>query len=230
MRHTLPILCCLLPACSARKAASEAALAAQSARSLVVSVSDHADVMVEVDLNGDGRTDVNNYHDQSSTGPLVRRESDLNLDGKMDISSWYENGLLIREDMDGDFDGNIDWRDHYQGGVRMLTEVDTDNNGSFDMLKYYACVEANASPCQAYLKYIERDSTGNDHIDLWVYYRYDGSLEKVGRDVDYDGSLGARQKTRPDYWEIYDGAGNINAGWDADGDGQIDERSHSDAQ
>jgi len=217
-------------ACSAKKAATESALAAQSAKSLVVTVSNSADVMVEVDLNGDGRPDVNNYHDQSSAGPLVRRESDLNLDGKMDISSWYENGQLVREDMDGDFDGSIDWRDHYQGGVRMLTEVDTDNNGSFDMFKYYACVDASASPCQPYLRYIERDSTGNDLIDLWVYYRQDGSLEKVGRDVDSESGLGTGQKTRPDYWEIYDGAGNISAGWDADGDGQIDEKSHSDSE
>ena len=97
-------------------------------------------VLVEIDLNRDEITDVFNYYRERAEADrlLVRREVDLNHDGRIDVQSLFNDvGTIEREEMDGDFDGRIDWVDHYQGGVRTLSEVDTNQDGSFDMSRYY---------------------------------------------------------------------------------------------
>jgi hypothetical protein len=89
----------------------------------------------QVDLDGDGKTNVWNYYDGSGT--LVRRETDLNLDARPDVISYYTGGTLTGEEMDGDFDGRVDWVDHYTNGQRDRAEADTDYDGRIDVIFYY---------------------------------------------------------------------------------------------
>ena len=62
----------------------------------------------ELDENGDGRTDLWNFHDAS--GALVRQEQDANHDGKVDtwIALDAKSGKELEVRKDANFDGKID--------------------------------------------------------------------------------------------------------------------------
>jgi hypothetical protein len=146
-------------------------------------------LVVEVDLDGDGQPDIYNYYRQLDGGGrlLLRKEMDLNQDARIDVWSIYtETGDLEREEMDGDFDGNIDWIDHYQGGKRVMSEIDTQNTGRFDLFKYYESGKIRRK---------ERDTTGDGRIDHWEYFDDEGkNVVKVGWDIDGDGQMDVREE------------------------------------
>ena len=150
-----------------------------------------ADGLVEqdIDINGDGRTDVFNfYKERTGDAPrlLVRKETDLNMDGRVDVRSWFdETGKLDKEEIDGDFDSRVDRVDHYQAGKLVMSEIDTDYNGVFDLYKYYEGGKIRRK---------ERDTNGDGKIDFWEYLDDQGNVVKTGKDVDGDGIMDVRDQ------------------------------------
>jgi hypothetical protein len=163
--------------------------AAQDKSSVREHTTDDGNLIVEVDLDGDGKPDIYNYYRQLDGGGrlLLRKEMDLNQDTRIDVWSIYtETGDLEREEMDGDFDGNIDWVDHYQGGKRVMSEIDTQNTGRFDLFKYYEAGKIRRK---------ERDTTGDGQVDHWEYFDDEGkNVVKVGWDIDGDGQMDVREE------------------------------------
>ncbi len=155
-------------------------------------VSEHTtadgNLVVEIDLDGDGQPDIYNYYRQLDAEGrlLLRKEMDLNKDGRIDVWSFFtDTGALERENMDGDFDGNVDWVDHYQGGKRVMSEIDTQNSGRFDLFKYYE---------SGHIRRKERDTSGDGQVDHWEYFDDDGQVIKVGWDIDGDGQMDMREE------------------------------------
>lgn len=145
-------------------------------------------LVVEVDLDGDERVDIYNYYRPLDDDGrlLLRKEIDLNRDGSIDLWTHYaENGNIEKEEMDSDFDGVVDWVDHYQGGKRVMSEIDTQNSGRFDLFKYYEGGKIHRK---------ERDTTGDGVVDLWEYFDQNGTVIKVGRDIDNDGQMDVREE------------------------------------
>ncbi len=136
---------------------------------MVEKPSDDGLLLVEIDLDVDGRPEVFNYYEESSSGRvLVRKEVDLNKDGRVDVRSYYDqDGRLTREEMDGDFDGQIDWVDHYVNGERGRSEVDTDYDGVFDLFKFFG---------DGRLLRKERDGNADGRIDHVERFDVDGNL------------------------------------------------------
>ncbi|MBL8615874.1 MAG: hypothetical protein JNM72_09730 [Deltaproteobacteria bacterium] len=142
----------------------------------------------QIDLNGDGRTEVWNFLRDRANAPKVvlRKESDLNFDGRVDVRAWFDDaGVLEKQEWDGDFDGRVDWVDHYQGGVRVLSEWDTNNDGKFDEFRSYESGRVRRK---------ERDTNADEQIDFWEYLDETGKVVKTGRDVDGDGVMDERDE------------------------------------
>jgi hypothetical protein len=155
----------------------------------VLSEAPDADGLIaqQIDLNGDGQSDVTNYFRERTDAArlLVRKEMDLNWDGKVDVRTWFEpDGAIEKEEMDGDFDGLVDWVDHYQGGRRVTSDIDTNSDGQFDLFKTYE---------QGRVRRKERDTNGDQKIDFWEYLDDAGNVVKTGRDIDGDGVMDVRE-------------------------------------
>ncbi len=144
-------------------------------------------LLVQVDVNNDGRADIyNHYRSDGTSRVLVRKEMDLNRDGRIDVwSSYTDTGVLEKEEMDGDFDGVVDWVDHYQGGRRVMSEVSTQASGRFDLFKYYE---------NGRIRRKERDTNADGRVDFWEYFDDAGHVSKVGWDVDGDGQMDVREE------------------------------------
>ena len=170
------------------------AISAPSSTSLVKEqVSADGNLVVEVDLDGDGQADIHNYYRTAEEGTrlLHRKEVDLNRDGRVDVTSFFtETGELEREEMDSDFDGNVDWIDHYQSGLRVMSEVDTNHNGQYDLFKKY---EKRQDRDTTVIRDKERDTNGDGKIDYWEYFDENGQVIKMGWDVDGDGQMDVRK-------------------------------------
>jgi len=188
MRSSFLLLPSLLIACGPKSGETEdLASSAQEAAQLTESVAEDGTIEQRIDLNSDGEPDVYNFYVQPTDGPraLVRKEVDLNWDQRIDVRTWFTSeGKIEKEEMDGDFDGRVDWVDHYQGGKRVLSEVDTDYNGIFDLFKIYESGKVRRK---------ERDSNGDGRVDFWEYLDDEGTVVKVGRDVDGDGVMDVRE-------------------------------------
>jgi hypothetical protein len=187
------LLALVLGACGPKSGKSPEVAAAEAARPYVERPSEEGLVLVEIDLNSDGRPDVfNHYRERSqATRLLVRKDVDLNWDGKVDITSFYDDtARLVREEMDNDFDGKVDIVDHYQGGVRVMSEVDTEYDGRFDLWKYYEQPPGG----KPMLRRKERDTNADGKVDYWEYFNDQGQVVKTGRDVDGDGVMDERQE------------------------------------
>ncbi|MDP2306642.1 MAG: hypothetical protein Q8P18_11525 [Pseudomonadota bacterium] len=143
---------------------------------------------VKVDLDRDGKPEITNYFRERTDAPrlLLRKDTDLNHDGRIDVRSEFDDGgQRVKEQLDGDFDGRADWVDHYIGGKRTFSEVDTDFNGTFDLFKYYE---------SGVVRRKERDSDADGRIDSWEYLDETGTVVKVGKDVDGDGTMDTRNQ------------------------------------
>jgi hypothetical protein len=150
-------------------------------------------VLQEIDMDGDGRTDVFNYFRERSAASRLRvkRKADLNLDGQIDaISEFDEEGELERELWDSDFDGSLDWTDHYQGGVRVMAEMDTNYDGRSDIWFYYV----KGDDGRPRIDRKERDTNGDGLIDFWERFDAEGNVTRTGRDVDGDGKMDERSE------------------------------------
>ncbi len=172
---------------NAKKYSSDENDVAETPPAMVEKASNDGLILVEIDLNSDGRPEVFNYYRERTQADrlLVRKEVDLNKDSRIDVRSFYdETGTLTREEMDGDFDGQVDWVDHYQGERRVMSEVDTDYNGVFDLFKYYE---------GGNVKRKERDTDGDGRVDFWEHFDAEGNVDKVGRDTDGDGQMDVRE-------------------------------------
>lgn len=177
----------LLLACGPKGTETENAASTEEASLLTERANAEGLTEQQIDLNGDGDADVTNFFKdrEQAARLLVRKEVDLNWDNRVDVRTWFDpTGAIEKEEMDGDFDGRVDWVDHYQGGRRVLSEVDTDNDGAFDLWKIYESGKVRRK---------ERDSNGNGKIDFWEYLDEQGTVVKVGRDVDGDGVMDVRE-------------------------------------
>lgn len=187
--RSLLVLCLVLSAAACGKQKPPVTAAAADPGTLREQATPDGNLIVEVDLDGDGRADIYNYFRQLEDGGrlLLRKELDLNRDGRIDVWSFYtEAGVMEREEMDGDFDGNVDWVDHYQGDKRVMSEIDTKNSGRYDLFKYY---EGD------HIRRKERDTNGDGRIDHWEYFDEKGeNVIKVGWDIDGDGQMDVREE------------------------------------
>ena len=183
---TLGILLALTATACFQKNKEVTSATAKDTSSVKERTTTEGNLVVEVDLDGDGSPDIYNYFKQLDDEGrlLLRKEMDLNQDSRIDVWSFYtELGALEREEMDGDFDGNVDWIDHYQGGKRVLSEVDSEFDGQIDLWKFYENERVRRK---------ERDSNGDGMVDYWEYLNDDGQVVKTGRDVDGDGQMDIR--------------------------------------
>lgn len=176
---------------AAGKPSDDAAAAQQLVREVPAPV--EGQVIVEVDLDGDGDVEVWNVYAEHEDGSRtrVRKDTDLDGNGKPDvISEFDEQGALRMERLDGDFDGTYEWVDHYKSGRRVLAEVDTDVNGTSDVFYYYATGDDPAGV----LDRRERDTNGDGRIDVWERYGSDGTIVVSARDTDGDGKPDVRNE------------------------------------
>ncbi len=205
MRKTLPLSLWVLPLLSGCPKNTETTTAQKtSTLSAVVEESTKdGGVVVQVDLNADGKADIYNYYRllEDEGRVLLRKELDLNQDGRIDVWSYFtETGVQEREEMDSDFDGDVDWVDHYQSGKRVMSEIDTRNQGQFDLFKYYESKTGEDLPGGAQgapkgiIRRKERDTNGDSQIDHWEYFDDKGNVIKVGWDIDGDGQMDVREE------------------------------------
>jgi len=109
---------------------------------------------------------------------LVCREVDTNLDGVKDVVRLYtDKGESLSEEADANFDGEYDTRVFFSKGRLVREELDKDFNGKFDEWKYYS---------SGRIARAERDLDGDTKKDIWEMYASDGTLERIGVDVDHD--------------------------------------------
>jgi hypothetical protein len=113
-------------------------------------------VRTELDLNGDGRTNLRRTYD--SRGELALEEMDGDLDGRMDHTVYWENGIILRTESDTDGNGWIDEHREYRDGYLSLVRTDTDGNGVIDTWSYYD---------HAGIVRVGVDSNGDGEADRW---------------------------------------------------------------
>lgn len=181
--------CCLIACKGTAKNAPEAA--AQVDRIKETEQPEEGLILQEIDMDGDGRTDVFNYYRERSAAARLRvkKKADLNFDGRIDaISEFDDSGELQRELFDSDFDGSLDWTDHYQDGMRVMAEMDTNFDGKPDIWFYYV----KGADGRPHIDRKERDTNGDGLIDFWERFDGEGNVTRTGRDVDGDGKMDER--------------------------------------
>ncbi len=143
----------------------------------------------ELDLNGDGKTDVWKLYSKTieagtQVSVLSCKEVDVNFDGRKDMWIHFDqSGDKVLEEFDLDFDGKIDLWVIYKGGKKVREEMDTTFDGRPDLFRFY---EGDK------LVRIERSSKQNGKIDTWEFYE-GGKLDRIGYDT---AGMG-----KPDRWD-----------------------------
>jgi hypothetical protein len=101
-------------------------------------VLDEAMPPMEVDSNGDGRTDyLICTHIES--GDKMMEALDYNHDGEMDDFYYYKNGVLVERAIDSNYDNKVDLWVYIEQGVYIACfEKDNDFDGTMDELKRYS--------------------------------------------------------------------------------------------
>lgn len=193
MRTIVPLLAALLLVGACKKKPVDPVAAANPYRDAYAErVLPDGLVLVEVDLNADGKPEVFNYYREREGAErlLVRKDTDLNRDGRVDVRSWYtDTGLLEMEEFDGDFDGQYDIWDYYQDvdgsgkAVRVANHRDMTYDGKPDVFVYFR---------DGLIVRKERDTNGDGIIDHWEKFDSEGKVIKSGRDANYDGSVDER--------------------------------------
>jgi hypothetical protein len=194
MRHSTPSLA-LAAAVAFASCAKQGPEAAEGDRRspIVERKTEEGLLEQDIDLDGDGKADIQNFYRERADAPrlLVRKELDLNHDTKMDVVSYFDlEGVLEREEMDSDYDGRFDWTDHYQKGVRVMSEYDTDYDGRPNVFKYYIRGEDG----KVHLDRKERDEDGDGKIDVWERFGPTGEVIRTGRDTNSDGKVDVREE------------------------------------
>lgn len=109
---------------------------------------------------------------------LVCREIDTNLDGTKDVVRKYnDKGEALFEEADINHDGRIDtWLTFTKGRI---AEEKTDRNfdGNPDEWKYFSGGRITRA---------KRDTNNDGKPDVWEMYAANGTLERMGVDVDGD--------------------------------------------
>ena len=109
---------------------------------------------------------------------LVCREIDTNLDGTKDVVRKYnDKGEALFEEADINHDGRIDtWLTFMKGRI---SEEKTDRNfdGNADEWKYFSGGRITRA---------RRDTNSDGKPDTWEMYASNGTLERMGVDVDGD--------------------------------------------
>jgi hypothetical protein len=144
------------------------------------------EILTELDLNHDGKTDVWKYTRKTAQGKeiLVRKERDLNNDGKIDVWEWYDaDGNLEKQAIDFDFDGKPDVVLYFEKGQLVRKEMAFGFDGKPHAWSYYE---------KGHLVRKERDENGDGKVDYWEYWE-GGEIDRIGIDTDGDG--------RVDRWE-----------------------------
>ncbi|MFO0556058.1 MAG: hypothetical protein U0271_47205 [Polyangiaceae bacterium] len=109
---------------------------------------------------------------------LVCREIDTNLDGTKDVVRRYnDKGEPLFEEADINYDGRVDTWLVFSKGHITEEKLDTNFDGNPDEWKYYA----NGKIVRA-----KRDTNNDSKPDIWEMYAADGTLERMGVDVDGD--------------------------------------------
>jgi hypothetical protein len=191
MNHRTLLLALFVSACA--KQPDTTAAASSSSQVTERALPEQGLVQQDVDLDTDGKPDIQNFYRERADAPrlLVRKDLDLNRDGKVDVVSFFdEDGNLEREEMDSDYDGTLDWTDHYQKGVRVMSEYDTDHDGRPNVFKYYIRGEDGV----VRLDRKERDEDGDGKIDVWERFDINGAVVRTGRDTDGDGKVDIREE------------------------------------
>lgn len=118
---------------------------------------------------------------------LVRIEIDLNGDGKVDVQRFYENNVKVREKFDLDYDGKFDLINHFSQGFIIKQEYFLRTKAQPDMWKYFEIVgKGKTQKTQLVRK--ERDENVDGKPDYWEYWE-NGQLDRIGRDTDFDGKV-----------------------------------------
>jgi len=90
--------------------------------------------IIEVDTNGDNKTDIFYYY---TNGKLTRVEADRNYDGIIDAWHYFINSKVVTGEYDDNFDGKVDVWAKYQNDNNFEQEIDTDFNGTSDATSYF---------------------------------------------------------------------------------------------
>lgn len=109
---------------------------------------------------------------------LVCREVDTNLDGVKDVVRTYnDKGESLHEEADTNHDGRIDTWITFAKGRLAEVKLDRNHDGNPDEWKLYS---------EGKLVRARRDTTGDGKADRWELYGSNGTLERIGVDVDGD--------------------------------------------
>ncbi len=140
--------------------------------------------IVELDTNGDKKTDVFNIFKKIKNAKgekaeqMFLKKMDLIRDEKIDVYRFYdEKGSISKEELDLDFDGKIDEADYYQNGIVVRKEIDHHFDEKTDIWKFY--------DEKGILVKLEEDQDGDGNVDYWEFYNQ-AVITRVEKDTDKD--------------------------------------------
>lgn len=188
MRFWLPAALPLaLLACAGRTPARPAAREAAQAGGTRLAP---GEMLVEHDLNHDGRTDVWKVARRAPDGReiAVRSERDLNFDGKIDVWEEYdEAGTQAKQTLDLDFDAKPDLVLHFEKGQLVRKQMGFGFDGKPHAWAFHE---------KGKLVRKERDQNGDGRVDYWEYWE-GGEIDRIGVDVDGDGRVDRWEQRKP---------------------------------
>lgn len=140
------------------------------------------EVVTELDLTHDGKTDVWKYVARDATGKetLLRKEKDLNADSRVDTwEKFGADGNPVRIVYDLDFDGKPDETLFFEKEQLVKKELAFGFDGIPRSWNYYE---------KGKLVRKERDTNGDTTVDYWEYWE-NGEVDRIGVDQDGDGQV-----------------------------------------
>jgi hypothetical protein len=156
-----------------------------------------------VDVNNDGRADIQHHTDGGRT---LCVEIDMNFDGRVDVTRFFEadGTTVLREEHDFDFDGRLDEITYFSGGAIVRKELDTTFDHRVDTWMW--CENGFVSRAQ-------RDRRNRGEADVWETYA-EGMLSEARYDDNHDG--------RVEKWEIFRNGSLVEVRFDLDNNGEAD--------
>jgi hypothetical protein len=114
-------------------------------------------VRKELDLNNDGKVDVNKTYDEKEQ--VIKESLDLDFDGKVDQTNHYEKGIIVRKESDLASDGKASVWKYYEKGKLVRKERDTNGDGKVDYWEYWEGEQVDR---------IGEDLDGDGNVDKWT--------------------------------------------------------------